>query len=139
MDVIAGVVGAVAALAVNGIATKAIAKLPAKAQGMATKLLPVAKTGLAVYGSKSIKNKHVKNAAVGFGITSGLEVTMQIPGVGEYVKLSGTGDLFNMIGNVGETVYLPIAPNGEVDSNQDFFTQEAVLGTENLYSDIPTL
>lgn len=142
MDVVYGVGGGIASLAISAVAKKVIAKLPTGSQGIVTKLFPAAKVGLAIYGSSSIKNSSVKTAALSFGITAGLEVAMQVPAIKKYASLAGTGDLFDMIGNTDDVVYLPIGDEGGVDNNQNFFTEEAVLGTEDIedmYSDIAVL
>lgn len=139
-QVLSGAAGGIGSLALTGIVKKLVIDKISNPniKNIATKALPVVKVGGAIYGSKSIKSAYGKAAITGFGIVSGVETVLQIPMVKKYASLGSTGDLFDMIGSGDDVVYLPIGEGA--DGEQDFFTEESVvLGTEDMYSEIPTL
>jgi hypothetical protein len=105
-----------------------------KMKSTVRRIVPVAKAALSVYGSQKLHDKNAKTANLGFGIVSGLEaIVVNIPEAAKKMAfmVGSTSDIFSQIGS-GETVYLPIAPGGNVDNNNDFFTEDAVLGSKEM-------
>jgi len=143
-NVLSGVAGGVSSLALSGVAKKLVINRISdeKTRSIATKALPVLKTAGAIYGSKKVKGANQKAAVAGFGVVSGLEIALNIPVVKKYASIGSSSDLFDMIGGVGDVVYLPIGEDGAKDNNQDFFTEESVVlgaGEGGMYTDIATL
>jgi hypothetical protein len=133
MDIVYGVGGAAGSLLLNaGINKFVLDKMTdGNMKSMVKRIIPVAKAGLSLYANQKLTDKNAKTANLGFGIVSGLEaVIVNLPTAAKNLAFIGsTSDIFSQIGD-SETVYIPIGPGGNRDENNDFFTEDAVLGTE---------
>lgn len=124
-DIVAGVGGAVAGMAINGILNKALASQPESTRQMIGKALPFAKIGGGGYVATNRKmSRMVRMGGAGFAAAGGIELAAAY--VPNLVSISGTGDVFDMIGSP-DVLELPIAPSAPLESSA--FAGDAVLGT----------
>lgn len=122
-DIIAGVGGAVAGMAINGILNKALASQPENFRGTIGKVLPFAKIGAGGYAATNRKmSRMVRMAGAGFAAAGGIEVAATY--VPSLVSISGT-DIFDMIGSP-DVLTLPIAPAAPLENSS--FPDTAILG-----------
>lgn len=126
-DILFGVGGAVAGMAINGVLNKALASQPENTRGMIGKVLPFAKIGAGGYVATNKKmDRKLRMAGAGFAAAGGIEVAATY--VPDLVSISGTGDVFDMIG-AADVLELPIAPSAPLE-NSSYGDSRAILGTD---------
>lgn len=124
-DIAAGVAGAVAGMAVNGVLNKALASQPETTRDTIGKFLPFAKIGVGGYAATNRKmGRMARLAGAGFAAAGGIEVAAKY--APSLVSISGTGDVFSMIGSP-DMMALPIAPSAPLEMAD--YQGDAVLGT----------
>lgn len=129
-DILFGVGGAVAGLALNPILSKALASQPEGTRQMIGKFLAPAKVAGGGYVAMNKKmDRKMRMAGLGLAAAGGIELGVAYaPGV---VSISGTGDVFDMIGSPN-MLTLPIAPAAPLENGS--FSGDALLGTD-VYAD----
>lgn len=126
-DIIAGVGGAVAGMAINGVLNKALASQPENLRGTIGKVLPFAKIGAGGYAATNRKmSRMVRMAGAGFAAAGGIEVAATY--VPSLVSISGTTDIFDMIGSP-DVLTLPIAPSAPLENSS--YGDTAILGVND--------
>jgi hypothetical protein len=129
-DIAAGVAGAVAGMAINGVLNKALASQPENTRAMIGKALPFGKIAAGGYAAMNKKmGRMVRLAGAGFAAAGGIELAATY--APSLVSISGTGDVFDMIGSP-DMLSLPIAPSAPLENSS--FAGDALLGTD-IYAD----
>lgn len=142
-DVGFAVLGAVAGMAINPLANKALANQSEKVKEIARKALPAAKIvggGYVAFNKKS--NRKLRMGALGLAAEGGVELGLQLLPE-KYVSINGmgNGDVFDMLGN---TVEIPITPSASLPTggeelelmNQD---EDQILGAADVYESMAVL
>lgn len=125
-DIAFGIGGAVAGLALNPIINKALASQPDSTKSMIGKFLSPAKVAGGGYVAMNKKmDRKLRFAGLGLAAAGSLELAVSYAPEGTF-SVSGTGDVFDMIGSPN-MLELPIAPSAPLESSA--FAGEAILGT----------
>lgn len=134
-DIAFGIGGAVAGLALNPLLSKALASQPESTRSMIGKFLPAAKVAGGGYVALNKKmDRKMRMAGLGLAAAGGIELgVVYAPGV---VSISGTGDVFDMIGSP-DVLELPIAPSAPLERSA--FAGDAILGTAPYAASRPLL
>lgn len=120
-DVLFGAGGALVGLAANGVINKALANMPEGNRQMIGKALPIAKAvGGAYMAIKKGVDRKWRFFSAGIATAGAIETGVKFQP--NLFSISGTGDLFSMIGNA-EPVRLPVAADPTMDIEEG-----AVLG-----------
>ncbi|MEM6773026.1 MAG: hypothetical protein AAF597_20790 [Bacteroidota bacterium] len=124
-DIVAGVGGAVAGMAINGVLNKVLEAQPENTRQMVGKFLPFAKIGAGGYVATNRKmSRTARMAGAGFAAAGGIEAAATF--VPNLVAVGSATDVYNMIGS--GSLPLPIAPSAPLENSS--FADTAILGTD---------
>lgn len=132
-DVVFAGLGAIAGLAVNPLANKALENQSEQVRntvGTALPLVKVAGGGYLVTNRKM--DRRLRMGGLGLAAEGSIELGLRyLPG--NYVSIQGVnGDVFSMLGST--TVEIPVTPSASLPAGGLGFEQEAILGTADVYS-----
>ncbi|MEM9527563.1 MAG: hypothetical protein AAGA31_13195 [Bacteroidota bacterium] len=118
--------GALAGMALNLVANKALASQSENIRQMAGRGIPAAKViGGGYLATKKKMDRRLRMAGLGLAATGGIELGRSL--APQYFGIGSADDVFSMIGSPDDVLSLPVVPSAPLE--QPLFQEEAVMGT----------
>ncbi|MEO0733388.1 MAG: hypothetical protein AAFZ52_11175 [Bacteroidota bacterium] len=118
--------GALAGMALNLVANKALASQSANVKQMAAKGIPAAKVlGGGYLATQKKMDRRLRMAGLGLAATGGIELGRAV--APQYFGIGSADDIFSMIGSPDSVLALPVVPSAPLED--PILQEEALMGT----------
>ncbi|MEM6397778.1 MAG: hypothetical protein AAF741_15625 [Bacteroidota bacterium] len=126
-DILYACGGALGGIALNGVLSKVLESQPESTRSAIGKALPAAKLiGGGYLATQKKQDRKMRMLGLGVAATGTLELGIKF--APQYFSISGTGDVFDMLGDTTDVLALPIVPSAEFDEVPD--TDGVLMGTD---------